>query len=403
MEKALLISLDVVIDLDENNIKKFFKMIKKLKKNNNTIFFMSRDSKKLEHFKNQFEEHFVSYFDDDFNSYADSYIFFYTRTEIKSLIEDVNENKFFVVIGNKDVDFYLAVNNKLLFLFPNWTKKFEDKAMKYGIPIPDVETLKNFIFTCNNQNAWFFELKLPDNSIVLSLMDASYRRYSKSASEREMVEHFEKVLKKGKIKNYYDILLYHFLSSISNNCFDIFDEIDYWCIFPSSSTNLNPEMLEFKKHIRYMMNSKEKYSGEENNLLIRHTNKYKSHDRDYQYRIEHGAIPNLQTIQINPEFKNKIAGKNICVLDDYLTHGNSFEAARNLLKKAGANKMVFVSLGKFKSPSYIYQEITLEGDVFSKNFSILGENKRILIQESQQKFNPDSKIEISNLHKIFNG
>jgi hypothetical protein len=45
--------------------------------------------------------------------------------------------------------------------------------------------------------------------------------------------------------------------------------------------------------------------------------------------------------------RNHIAEDNVLVLDDFITEGNSFECARNLLFAAGAANVVCVSIGKY--------------------------------------------------------
>lgn len=69
-----------------------------------------------------------------------------------------------------------------------------------------------------------------------------------------------------------------------------------------------------------------------------------------------GADYEFDTLRINPEFKQKIErlkkeGRfKVCIFDDYMTHGNTFNAVRNLLKHLGADKIIFVSLGNFSHP-----------------------------------------------------
>ena len=86
------------------------------------------------------------------------------------------------------------------------------------------------------------------------------------------------------------------------------------------------------------------------NLLLRKKVKNKAHlSHSTSERIQMGAIEEFNTLCINPDFQGKInrlqkQGRfNVCIFDDYLTHGNSFNAVRNLLETLGVNKIIFIS------------------------------------------------------------
>ena len=55
-------------------------------------------------------------------------------------------------------------------------------------------------------------------------MDARYGYYAKTPEEKEMMQHFQELLKEGKSRNYYKILLYHFLAGMTNST--EFDDIE---------------------------------------------------------------------------------------------------------------------------------------------------------------------------------
>lgn len=69
-----------------------------------------------------------------------------------------------------------------------------------------------------------------------------------------------------------------------------------------------------------------------------------------------GANDEFSTLCINPDFKKKIDTLrknnkfNVLIFDDYMTHGNTFNAVRVLLETLGVNKIIFVSLGSFNKP-----------------------------------------------------
>lgn len=359
MKKVVILSTDTYLDLDDSNRERLKEILIASCDNKNAVCFISREIERCNLVKTDFV--------------GIKRVHFKSRSEIQEILTKNEERKnCFIVLGGKDKDFELAVNNKLLFLVPLWNIIREPKALKYGVSVNDLDMLNEIIESLNNQNEWYYELELPDTTKIYSLMCAHSRTWNIPTEEKKLVEGFEDFLKRGN-GTYYKILLCHFLAFMSNN--PEFRDIDCWSIMPSSGLILNKDMYTFKEMVRYFMKGRVPKdlvnNPEKNNLFLRHTKVRKSHETSAQLRMSEGATVHLGSIYINESYKkgktgSKLAGKNVCVFDDYLTHGNSFEALRNMLKKAGAEKIIFVSLGRFKR-DYIYQDYTIEGDVFSPN------------------------------------
>ena len=75
---------------------------------------------------------------------------------------------------------------------------------------------------------------------------------------------------------------------------------------------------------------------------------------------------------MNDKYTGKLKGRVVCVFDDYLTNGNTFEALRNLLIKCGVKKIIFVSIGKFKrrnESEYVQKSFCIKGDVYSGRYT----------------------------------
>lgn len=384
MKKTLLLSIDFLEYTRQDCIKKFL-----LNAGNDTcIVFYSRDLDRLKPYL--------------YLKQNNTNIYLASRSDTKELIKQKN-NSDFVIVGSKNKDFEMAVNNKILLITPQWYQSVEDKAIKYGIPVSSIDQLNCFIDTVNNQNYWYSSKQIDDTTYVLSLSDARSKYCSKSDEEKQIMEIFHDILKEGKV-SHYETYLYHFLASMSNNA-HLFNDINIWGIFPSSSGVLhNNEMFKFREKVRYFMKGTVPYRTQSYisypNILIRHTPTTKSHKDSSIERLNYGATKHFKTVCLNPAYKNKLAGKNICIFDDYLTHGNSFECARNLLKSAGANKIIFVTLGTFKK-DYQYQNYNLAGDVFSSdyNYNLLN---RYVIPSHSFNTNFQAKNEVENLHSIFN-
>ena len=143
---------------------------------------------------------------------------------------------------------------------------------------------------------------------------------------------------------------------------------------------------------------------EDANLIQRITPKIQAHMLSNQSaRANMGADYEFDTLRINPEFKQKIErlkkeGRfKVCIFDDYMTHGNTFNAVRNLLKYLGADKIIFVSLGNFSRP-FKKKDYKITGNVFDSGYNYE------LLQSTQQylTYDEDAKDEIDELYNIFN-
>ena len=127
-------------------------------------------------------------------------------------------------------------------------------------------------------------------------------------------------------------------------------------------------MEDLKEHVRYMM-----YGRKPQPIFIRHTETRKSRcdNRDVRQRNDY-CQKHFKSIRVNEKYKRKLKGRVVCVFDDYLTNGNTFEALRNLLIKCEVKKIIFVSIGKFKrndESQYVQKSFSIEGDVYSGNYT----------------------------------
>lgn len=262
----------------------------------NRIFFMSRDSDLL----NSAKEHFIE-------KHGYSNFNFQSRDKVRDFVmKHRHHNNLFVFISGKEVDFHLAVNTKSLFIVPTWIPT-EEKSKLYGVHVDTPEQLFKFIRTLNNQKSWYAETEIEPNVTVLSLMDGRYKYKAKTENERDMIEHFEQLLKLGSSRNYYDILLYHFLAGMTNS--KLFDDIELFGMIPSSDCSLNPDIFSFMHQIRIIKGKHiPRSSSNGENILLRTSPKQKAHlSYSANQRIDMGASDEFKTICINPDFKNKIS------------------------------------------------------------------------------------------------
>lgn len=358
----------------------------------NHIYFISRDQQ----FLDSAEKYFIK--EKGFSNFK-----FQLRHKARDFVmQQRHHNNLFVFIGGKDVDFHMAVNTQSLFIVPTWIP-VETKANFYGVPVDTPKQLFKFIRTLNNQENWYAEVEIEPNVIALSLMDGRYKYRAKTENERDIVEHFEQLLKLGTSRNYYNILLYHFLAGMTNS--KLFDDIELFGMIPSSDCSLNIDILNFMRQTRIIKGKHIPHNLQNgDNILLRVSPKQKAHlSYSPDQRATMGAREEFRTICINPDFKNKINTLkksqkfNVCIFDDYMTHGNSFNAVRNLLQYLGANKIIFVSLGNFGKP-FQKKDYIITGNVYNTGYSYT------LINSSTKylTYNDTAKDEVSELYDIFN-
>ncbi len=363
---------------------------------NNKIFFYSRKRMTLDSYQKIFEEQGYMKFN------------FYDRNSIENFVKkNTNKNNYFVFMGGKNADFLLAVQTRSLFIVPTWLP-LEDRPAKYGIHVDTVKQLRKFIQTLNNQNVWYSRLKIDNVSTAYSLMDARYGKYANDDKEREMIANFQKLLKEDQSHKYRRILLYHFLAGMLNST--EFDDIELFGMIPSSNCNLNKYVYNFMTEVRLLKGKQlpKRYGltvePEDTNLLIRHKVKKQAHNgKTYQQRVDLGGNDEFPTLCINPDYKKRIEMLrvqkrfNVLIFDDYMTHGNSFNAVRNLLENLGANKIIFVSLGLFKNP-FQKKDYAIIGDVYRKTYDFQLKSEKVL---DNFEINTNAKKEISELYDIF--
>lgn len=363
----------------------------------NEVVFYSRNSNSVKEAEDVYKKKGITWFK------------FTERSKVENFITDNRDkNHYFVVIGRKNKDFELAVNSRSLYIVPTWLP-LEDKPQKYGVHVDTADQLYKFILTLNNQSAWYSTLIVDPITTCYSLMDARYGYYARDAKEKEMIQNFQNLLKNGQSRNYYEILLYHFLAGMTNH--PEFDDIELFGMIPSSDCRVNKDLFSFMTAFRCLKGKRLPHnyllqrSEEEQNLLLRSKPKQQAHiAHPASVRESLGGNDEFATLCINPEFKEKISklrrnGKlNVCIFDDYMTYGNTFNAVRNILHRMKANKIILVSLGRFDKP-FQKRDYSITGSLYE-----LGYETTEKAHTSLYNFVIDDKAkeEVSDLYDIFN-
>lgn len=347
------------------------------------LIFTSHDRYKCRRYKKKLEE------------VLGREVIFPTRQKVKEVFkktENLPLLRTTIVVGSIDYDLFLATQFKLLFIQPQWTEKKEDKASYYGFHVKSIDDLDKYIKILDNQTEFYYKLKIDEKATLYALTSAN--TYGVDLDESQMIDKFRSVLKEGN-RSEFEALFLHLISSVMKD--EDLRKIDIWGVMPSSDCELNSDMVEIKERCRYLTAKRMKEA-----IFIRHTGVNKSHFTSPDERLRIGASKHLESIMINPYYRTRLKGKTVCILDDYITNGISFEALRNLLIAAGVEKIYFFAFGRFKKgPLGVYQkeDYRIEGDIFSDTY-------RFQLESRDSNFgdngilNDKAKIEVRNIKKI---
>lgn len=259
----------------------------------------------------------------------------------------------FIVIGGNFDDFLMAVNSQTLLIKCGWSKDLEDRMAPYGIPIKYPKTIPSIINLLADSEPWYFKYETEPFSIYTLTNAGTYLEDNKYAIK--LIEQLRACLKEGS-QYHKKAFTLHLMSSILAT--DVFREVDIWSYYPSSeSRNDESEVMSsFCEMARYTF--KKKTLGP---LFIRHMTSIKRHLTGMGRQ---DPASQIETLHLNPAYKDKIAGKTVVVMDDYLTYGLSFGVANALLRKAGVSKAICVSMGKFGNRASLFDIMIQQGDIF---------------------------------------
>lgn len=279
--------------------------------------------------------------------------------QLKINFEDI------IVLGSKVDDMILAANAKILLLTADYARNNnpDDRIYTggYGIGILSVERLSYFFdHYLSIDKPWFFSHSVDESFTMYGLTNAMTGLMSDN-NEIEICDHLRHHLKDGYEKGKSPFRIYCLLSIY--RIFKEIKDINYWAYYPSSDGEPNDALNSIKDILRKSFGSRAT-----EDLFIRHKASVKRNRLNADIRSLDGCNSQFDSIYLNPYYKNKIKGRNFCIIDDFSTHGTSSETVRHLLKHEGANRVVFITLGKFKYTYKIYN-YSLQGNVYSSEYT----------------------------------
>ncbi|MEB8175280.1 phosphoribosyltransferase [Staphylococcus xylosus] len=302
------------------------------------------------------------------SEYKEKVIFFERGSKrIKTTIQEIKKNEKVIIcmVGIVDADAIFSFNCKIpLFniekLISN-PSNISEKVKKYGLPVNKFQDIIDCMKAFDVHKTNYFQMNFGNRFTIMCLNNANY--YYKPKEEVRIKEIFQANLKgdvESRDQKVLLLLLFNLISEISTS--QNFDEVDYWGTFPSSDPQNTDTATRFiKESIRYIEGGKPNNGPE---LLIRKQKtqpKHKSGNSRTMYKCKN----DFESLIINPQLIDKIEGKVVCIIDDYITNGYSAESAKHLFLKANVKKLIFISIGKFGT-DYYSTNYTLDGDITSK-------------------------------------
>jgi hypothetical protein len=246
-----------------------------------------------------------------------------------------------VWLGDGLLDMASAVNAKVAYFNAGWS----NPGYKYGIQVAHPGLFALLIQECFAKPVnWFVSLNETDaagHRVSVRAMTDSWGGGSKEL-EDQLVQFLKE--RRDFPLGPYDfgfLVTLHLLGSIYGS--GVPQKADTWTIYPGSkrakgaNASLTPFMTEAARlfHDDFV-----------EDLIIRHTDALDSGETRFQGG--HVSVSNqVDTVHLNSDQRSRVEGKNVVVVDDFETDGNSLEWARNLLLQGGAAGVLCISIGKY--------------------------------------------------------
>ncbi|CAJ0690731.1 phosphoribosyltransferase [Ralstonia wenshanensis] len=286
-----------------------------------------------------------------FNGSGVQYLHEYGRQNGKCL--QANAAKFqlqphdVIVLATTSTDLHMGKNAGAVVLAGGWSDDAQVKAL--GVAVDDAEEFARVLSLCASwPGGWWFS-GATDRYRVLALADLS--TMYKGDAQQQFGQMLTAVVKGGGAQ--LKALVAVVARSLLAQGFGTMDEL-LWGSYPSSaSANNDTDVLSDFTHRLRTTVSRVQFAKRGQPLFIRHTPSVKRSTAAQGNRTD--PANQVETLHLNPVYKNRLAGKNVVVVDDCTTYGLSFGVAEAFLRAAGAKSVTGVALGKFGAQLRSYQ------------------------------------------------
>jgi hypothetical protein len=244
-----------------------------------------------------------------------------------------------VWLGDSDLDMRSAVNAGIVYFNAGWSAP----TYPYGINVTHPEAFSLVVEECFSKAVyWYWQLSDADEAgrptPVKGMIDGN------GAGIPALKNDLISFLKHGGNPtvgplSVRDFMMLHLLGSIYGE--GLYSTIDTWTTYPGSRGGSNAAMAPFIYMAARLF--RDRYVDD---LLIRHQRAVDSGVARSQGGNVH-FLNQVNTVHLNTFHRQRVVDRRVLVVDDFATHGYSFECARNLLLEGGASDVVCVALGKY--------------------------------------------------------
>jgi len=255
-----------------------------------------------------------------------------------------------IYIGNSQQDMRTAVNGGLLFLNAIWYEQKTD----YGFVFESPKDLAKFIdIFCLREHWWEFEIHDNDLDLyALSTFSTFKHKYAMTSSDARAAAKYG--------QGHLEFWARYLVSSLYFS--GVYDDVDYITPYPGHKEGVGN--ADVGDAIAIFANCfRKKYLSD---LIVRHKNATKSQTaRNQGLQVDH--LNQINTIHLTQTPTKSVKtgkkyvqaplrkGKNVLVVDDICTQGNSLEAARSYIESTGS-KVILLSWLKTINTGYCRSE-----------------------------------------------
>jgi hypothetical protein len=239
-------------------------------------------------------------------------------------------------LGDDDkTDALCAVNAGLLYLSARWA----NPTALYGLPCDTPDSLIRFVVRFLLQPPFWYQQVVTRDRLGRPVEMLGMYRTNRASTLLKDVLKFGFDLKVGAV-GARGFLFRRLLASLY--CAGLTADIDYWTWYPShDGSPIRAKHSIFLQQTTRLF--RDRYLPD---LFVRHSPATKSAFARAK-GVDPGFLNQMNSIHLNPAYRDRIVAKRILVVDDFSTKGYSFECARNLLLAAGAASVMGVCFARY--------------------------------------------------------
>lgn len=251
-------------------------------------------------------------------------------------------------VGDDMLDWRTAISAATLYLHAGWAKPLSggEPALVMTDPGSVYEFASHYAL---QPPRWAYALDLPKQGLTLrSLLPASVKldgNAPRSKFSLQDVFTYEKDIEVGAHKAR-DLLMFHALSSLyleglipPNALFTPYPSHERGKTGGPIATFLRPASTLFHGYFKDDLLDRQAEAPD--------TSMERAAAKRERRQSTVSFADQVRTLCLSPSYRGRLEGKTVIVMDDFTTTGMSLEWARNLLSRAGADKIILMTIGKY--------------------------------------------------------